>query len=157
MKKLWLLFFCAVALLGIVNTANASAYAEAERAMKFPGASVSNTTCGVSKKISCADEKRNNPACVIKYPTFARKNNVEGDLEVEFIVDEQGDYKNMRVISRKLSKTSVTDKEGNVTDVTDIFDREAMRALLECRCSSSCPNRTNRTTVRAPFSFKLTH
>jgi Gram-negative bacterial TonB protein C-terminal len=156
MRKIWPLFFCVAALAGGIGTANASAYAEAERAMKFPAAPVSNSNCAAPKKISCEEQKRNNPACAIKYPPFARKNNVQGDIEVEFTVDEQGDYNNMRVISRKLSKTSVTDKGGNVTDVTHIFDLAAMQAASGCRCSSGCPNPTKPVIVRTPFSFKLT-
>lgn len=155
MRKFWLLFFCVTALCASINSANAGAYAEAERAMKYPSASAPN--CATPEKSSCADEKRNNPACAIKYPPFARKNNVEGDLEVEFTMNEQGDYKNMRVISRKLSKTSVTDKDGNVIDVTNIFDREAMLYLSGCRCSSGCPNPAKPLAVRVPLRFKLTN
>jgi Gram-negative bacterial TonB protein C-terminal len=154
MKKLWLLFFCFATLSGGVNAANASAYAEAERAMKFPTAPASN--CAAPKKSSCEEQKRNNPACAIKYPPFARKNNVQGDLEVEFTVDVEGNYNNMRVISRKLSKTSVTDKEGNVIDVTHIFDSVAVQAASGCRCSAGCANPTKPVIVRTPFSFKLT-
>jgi outer membrane biosynthesis protein TonB len=154
MRKIWPLFFCVAALAAGIGTANASAYAEAERAIKFPAAPVAN--CAAPKKSSCEEQKRNNPACAIKYPPFARKNNVEGDIEVEFTVDEQGDYNDMRVISRKLSKTSVTDKEGNVTDVTHIFDRAAMSYLSGCRCSSGCPNPSKPLTVRTPLRFKLT-
>jgi hypothetical protein len=48
MRKFWLLLFCITTLSGSVNTANASAHAAAERAMKFPATPASN--CAALKK-----------------------------------------------------------------------------------------------------------
>jgi outer membrane biosynthesis protein TonB len=154
LKKLWPLFSCVAVLSGSANTANAGTHAEAERTLNIPAAPAAK--CAAPVEDACTAEKRKNPACAIRYPAFARKNNVEGVVEVEFTVDEEGNYSDIHVVSRKLTKTSVTDKEGNVIDVTKIFDSEVVRALSACRCSSACAKVAKPTRVRVPFSFRLT-
>jgi hypothetical protein len=101
------------------------------------------------------DENHGKSACSVAYPPFARQHEVQGELVVEYTIDEEGNHKNIRVISRKLNKTSVRNRSGHLVDVTTIFDDAVIRALSACRQSVSkytCPLFTTR---RTPFSFQL--
>jgi hypothetical protein len=101
------------------------------------------------------DENHGKSACAVTYPPFARQHEVQGDLVVEYTLDEEGNHKNIRVISRKLNKTSVRNRGGHLVDVTTVFDDAVIRALSVCRQPVSkytCPLFTTR---RRPSSFQL--
>jgi hypothetical protein len=107
------------------------------------------------KASNSADENGAKALCPVKYPPFAREHGVQGDLIVEYIIDEEGNHKNIRVVSRKLNKTSVRNRSGHLVDVTSVFDDAIIRALSECRRSVSkysCPASIKR---QAPYRFQL--
>lgn len=102
-----------------------------------------------------ADENGSKALCPVKYPPFAREHEVQGDLMVEYTIDEEGNHKNIRVISRKLNKTSVRNRSGHLIDVTSVFDDTVVRALSECLqpvAKYSCPISATR---QVPFRFRL--
>lgn len=102
-----------------------------------------------------ANENSGKPMCPVKYPPFARGHDVQGDVTVEYSIDGDGNHKNMRVISRKLNRTSVRNRSGHVVDVTSVFDDTVVRALSECLqplAKYSCPISATR---QVPFRFRL--
>jgi Gram-negative bacterial TonB protein C-terminal len=107
------------------------------------------------KASNSANENSGKSLCPVKYPPFAREHEVQGDLMVEYTIDEEGNHKNINVISRKLNKTSVRNRSGHLIDVTSVFDDAVIRALSECRqpvSKYSCPILVKK---QVPFRFQL--
>jgi len=107
------------------------------------------------KASNSANEKSGKSRCPVKYPPFARDHDVQGDVAVEYTIDREGNQKNIRVVSRKLNRTSVRNRSGHVVDVTSVFDDAVVRAVSECFqpvAKYSCPAAAIR---QVPFRFRL--
>jgi periplasmic protein TonB len=72
----------------------------------------------------------------IKYPTQARKDGLQGDVEIEFIVGTSGEVKDVTVISSS----------------NRAFNAVSVNATRQFKCNPQGGD----VKVRVPFSFKLT-
>lgn len=107
------------------------------------------------KASNSANENSGKSMRPVKYPPFARAHEVQGEVIVEYTIDEVGNRKDVRVISRKLNKTSVRNRSGHVVDVTFVFDDAVVRAVSECLrpiAKYSCPESAR---GQVPFRFSL--
>ncbi len=130
-------------------------YSSTALAQDYPGDTPVPASPAPKTSNRTSENNSANPACSIKYPPFARQHEVQGEVVVEYTMDENGNPKNVRVASRKLNKTSVRDRSGQLVDVTTVFDDAVLHALPGCRRPVSkyaCPLPLK---IQVPFNFQL--
>jgi outer membrane biosynthesis protein TonB len=94
---------------------------------------------------------------LMAYPVLARQLGVEGYLEMEFTLGDDGIPKDIKILSRRLNKYRVIGSDGNTQFVITIFDHDAIEFIKSFRCATHNSNgKISGTQVRVPLSFSLT-
>jgi Gram-negative bacterial TonB protein C-terminal len=108
-----------------------------------------------ASKNSCASQTQ---PPKLSYPKRARAMGITGVVVVQVRIDAEGVPQDVKVIERRLNKTSVTLPDGTAEDVTYIFDATATGFAQSLSCSKRAGKQGPRgVVIQVPLNFDLTN
>ncbi len=142
-KHQWLMIYL------LLTTAVSVSYAQPP--MQEKSSVVSNQITRMQTGRVCGEQE------LMQYPVLARQLGVEGHIEMEFTLGDDGTPKDIKIISRRLNKYNVIGPDGNTQFVITIFDDDAIKFIKSFRCAThNSKGRISGTQVRVPLTFTLT-